>query len=204
MVRENQRICRTKGLLKKSILELAEEKDLEYVTVTELCDRAGIHRATFYRHYQIPRDVMVELQKDLYHALRRTVPLPRSAEELQSCIEKLCAFVAENMSLMRTVIRNNSDSDFILFINELYSEIGDELRGLPELSLLQDEDLRLMSLYSAGGCYFVLRHWLLGNVNKSAEELAECILGLLRRTDLIRTIQQGTSRTHQPEELRML
>ena len=61
MERENQRIMLTKRLLKESLLRLLERKELDKISITELCREAGINRATFYRHYEIPRDILNEL-----------------------------------------------------------------------------------------------------------------------------------------------
>ena len=34
--------------LDEALIELLEEKDLEYITVKEICQRAGVNRSTFY------------------------------------------------------------------------------------------------------------------------------------------------------------
>jgi len=53
--RENQRVQLTKRLLKEALMKLLEEKPLEQINVSELCRVADINRATFYKHYAIPR-----------------------------------------------------------------------------------------------------------------------------------------------------
>ena len=93
MERENQRIAITKRMLKESILEILKKKDLDAINITELCREAGINRATFYRHYEIPRDVLMEIQRDLYHELRQQMKLPKSREEIRPGLEEMCAFM---------------------------------------------------------------------------------------------------------------
>lgn len=183
MERENQRITITKRLLKDSMLRLLKEKELEKISVSELCREAGINRATFYRHYGIPRDVLMEIQMDLYHELRRTIPMPTAPGEVKPTIEKLCAFMADHMDLLRIIVQSNTDSDFAAFINELYLEIWAEIGQLGALRNLNQEDARMLTLYFAGGSYFVMRHWLLGNVSKSPEEMAYCLYELMSKTD---------------------
>ena len=41
--------------LKKEIIALLEEKDLEYITVKEICRRAGVNRSTLPRLWHIYR-----------------------------------------------------------------------------------------------------------------------------------------------------
>ena len=42
------------------LLELLEEKELTYITVKELCKRAGVNRSTFYLHYETMGDLLAE------------------------------------------------------------------------------------------------------------------------------------------------
>lgn len=43
---------RTRGLLKRAFEELLEEKPLEAISVSEICTRSTVRRATFYRHFR--------------------------------------------------------------------------------------------------------------------------------------------------------
>lgn len=184
MGRENQRITITKRLLKESMLRLLREKELDKINVTELCRDAGINRATFYRHYEIPRDVLIEIEKDLYYDLKRVVSVPKTAEDVRPCIDKMCAYMEQNANLLKIIIQCNSDTDFAMFINEIYLELWSEIGRLPVFRDLDPEDVKLITLYSAGGSYFILRHWLLGNLRMSAEQMSSYIYELLNKTDL--------------------
>ncbi len=42
--------------LDEALIALLEEKDLEYITVKEICQRAGGNRSTFYLHYETVAD----------------------------------------------------------------------------------------------------------------------------------------------------
>ncbi len=48
---EDRRIQKTKQLLQSTLLHLLEEKTFEKVNVTEICQKAGVSRITFYTHY---------------------------------------------------------------------------------------------------------------------------------------------------------
>lgn len=185
MDRENQRITVTKRMLKEGMLRLLEEKELDKINVTELCRDAGINRATFYRHYQIPRDVLLEIEMDMYYDLRKRVDMPQKSEDIRHAIEVLCSYMEENAKLLRIIMQSNSDTDFAMFVNSIYGEIWGEICKVGVLQNLSDEDVQLLTLYCAGGSYFVLRQWLLGNVHKSAKQMAEYVYDLLNKTDWI-------------------
>ena len=44
----------------EALLALLEEKDLEYITVKEICRQAGVNRSTFYLHYEAISDLVNE------------------------------------------------------------------------------------------------------------------------------------------------
>lgn len=190
MERENQRIAITKRLLKESLLRLLNEKELNKISVTELCRDAGINRATFYRHYEIPRDVLIEIEKDLYYDLKQTIVLPSSYNEIKSLIVKLCSYLEQHIDMLRTIIRCNSDTDFAMLVNDIYMEIWYEYRDLSIFNSLDAEDMKLLTLYSAGGSYFIMRHWLLGNIHKSSEQMADYLYSLLNKTDWTKIVGQ--------------
>ena len=46
--------------MEEALLALLERKDLEYITVKELCQAAGVNRSTFYLHYETIGDLPAE------------------------------------------------------------------------------------------------------------------------------------------------
>lgn len=49
---ENVRVRRTRKLLRDALVELIEERGFERVTVAEICERAMVSRAAFYRNHR--------------------------------------------------------------------------------------------------------------------------------------------------------
>ena len=48
----DKRINRTRLAIFNAVLDLSTEKDLDKITVVELCNRAGINKSTLYLHYK--------------------------------------------------------------------------------------------------------------------------------------------------------
>ena len=44
----------------EALLLILEKKEFEYITVKEICDRAGVNRSTFYLHYENTSDLLEE------------------------------------------------------------------------------------------------------------------------------------------------
>lgn len=65
----NQRTVMTDRKVKKVFLELLKEKELGRISVSEVCSRAGIHRTTFYAHYQDVNDLMRKMVEEMYRQI---------------------------------------------------------------------------------------------------------------------------------------
>lgn len=44
----------------KAFLQLLEKKDFEYISIKEICEKAGVNRSTFYLHYDNTKDLLSE------------------------------------------------------------------------------------------------------------------------------------------------
>ena len=44
----------------EAFLALLEKKDFAYITVKEVCEKAGVNRSTFYLHYETVSDLLSE------------------------------------------------------------------------------------------------------------------------------------------------
>lgn len=60
----DRRTLYTRNVIKDALLDALTEKSFEQVTVTDVCRRAEITRATYYLHYQSLTEVLDELLSD--------------------------------------------------------------------------------------------------------------------------------------------
>ncbi|MCD7847812.1 MAG: TetR/AcrR family transcriptional regulator [Oscillospiraceae bacterium] len=60
MNKSESKYYNTALLMDEALLQLLERKDLEFITVKEICERAGVNRSTFYLHYETIGDLVNE------------------------------------------------------------------------------------------------------------------------------------------------
>lgn len=65
-----KRQTQTKTAIKTALTQLLQEVGFEQLTVSQLCQRAGINRGTFYLHYQDKFDLMEQLKEETLSQLR--------------------------------------------------------------------------------------------------------------------------------------
>ena len=60
MNKHESKYFNTASLFDETLIILLEKKDIDYITVKELCEIAGVNRSTFYLHYESINDLLNE------------------------------------------------------------------------------------------------------------------------------------------------
>lgn len=178
--RENQRVMLTKRLLKEGLVDLLRSKELEKIRVSELCRAAGINRATFYKHYAVPKDVLLELEQDLVEELRKMAPKVQTQENARTYMEDICEKLYARRELLRILLRSKTDEDLVTMFRETnrryWSQYGS---GKPHG--LDQESAGLMVTFFSSGAYYMIRQWILEDIGKTPREVAELVFRLVTR-----------------------
>ena len=75
------RVRRTHKLLWEALMTLMTEQEFETISVKEICDRAMVHRTTFYKHYEDKYDLLTRGMQQTHEML--LAELERSARILR-------------------------------------------------------------------------------------------------------------------------
>lgn len=60
MNKNESKYFNTAILFDEALIYLLEKKDIEYITIKEICIKAGVNRSTFYLHYESINDLVEE------------------------------------------------------------------------------------------------------------------------------------------------
>ena len=63
--KEDLRITKTKAALSSAFFDMLTDKTFDDITVNELCEKAGVRRATFYKHFNDKNDFVTFIAKDI-------------------------------------------------------------------------------------------------------------------------------------------
>lgn len=104
----------------EALIALLEEKDLEYITVKEICQRAEVNRSTFYLHYESVADLVNEAAEMIDR--RFLSYFPQQKEEIFRGVDKqeqenlilvtqeyllpYLRFIRDNKKVYRAAFRN--------------------------------------------------------------------------------------------------
>ena len=169
---ENRRVRMTKKLLKDAILELMETRNLDKVTVTDICAAADVNRSTFYAHYEDVHHLLREIENDMLERMP-VLPIPFANQPDQMGLERLVAFlryVQENARLYRVMfVRRDGGA----FFNRAVDAMMEAAR---QSGPVGDERLmRYDCAYRLNGTIGIVRQWLDDGCLMTPEELGRVI-----------------------------
>jgi len=179
-MKDDQRNALTKRLLREGLLRLLSKTDLRKITVTQLCAESGINRATFYRHYEQPRNILNDLKCDIFQEVAALAEKNASEGGTQKWLESTCCYFYEHSDLLRILFKYRTDDEFVMFINDKFKEQYPELKSKGYFTEVDDDTMRLSAYYFAGGIYYILRQWLTEPINKTPQEVAVLICHFLK------------------------
>jgi AcrR family transcriptional regulator len=179
MVRKSDlRVQRTYKMLTDTLVRLLAEKRFEDITVGELCERAMIRRATFYKHfgdkYELFTFLIKELQQqfDIDNAVKSDPQRPQTY--YVGMIDLTLSFLEQNKAMVTSVV-NSSASHILLDI--LSSQIEYDVRGKfredEKRGALLSGKPEILSVLYTGALVSIAKWWILQGWKISKDEIVQ-------------------------------
>ena len=179
MNRQESKYFFTASLMQEALLDLLDQKDFEFITVKELCSKAGVNRSTFYLHYETMIDLLQEttemisqhFTEDVVKKIDRTqlseIPLIEGAYLIP-----YLHFVQRNKKLYRVVHKRDrlfkTDKAIKSFTEKVFQP------ALIHFGVPEKERPYVLSFY-LNGVLSVIGTWIEGDCQEDPEEIADFI-----------------------------
>ena len=170
----------------EALIELLEEKDLEYITVKEICQRAGVNRSTFSLHYETIADLVNESAEMI--GRRFLSYFPRQNEEIWGSVNKreredLILVTREYLLPYLRFIRDNKRVYRATFRNPGGMQVDQRYEGLkqyilrPILARFEIPEIHqpYYIAYYVEGIMAIIKEWLRKDCSDEIETVA-CII----------------------------
>lgn len=106
------RVRYTKKVIQESFFKLLKEKPLNKITVKSICDLSEINRATFYKYYKDPFDLMKQIENGLIEKMRQLIETTDNLDITRTLVIVLNA-IKKNADMYTLLISENGDSSFL-------------------------------------------------------------------------------------------
>lgn len=189
MKREDLRVLKTEENIRNVFLKLLREKNLNRISVKEICQQARCSRNTFYLHYRYKEELYDQLVTECIEAIKQaTLPVysslrEASEEENKLYIRKIIQAAAGKGDIIRILSAKDGGEAFLL---KLTDTIADSFKDNGRNLTGAEPDTRITCYYcfvAAGMAGFVMQWILHSDINEetAAEMLYDIAVGSMEK-----------------------
>ncbi len=175
-INENDsRVRRTKKLIRKGLMELAQEKSIDKISVKELADRVDINRGTFYLHYTDIDNLVESIQTEIYNGFNKLlsdVTVQRIKDEPVEILFDICTFLSQNSDICAVLLSRHNNMNFAESTSALLGKKCYELftEAYPDLTKERYDLIYEYFKYAGIG---ITRSWLTNHTERTPRQIAE-------------------------------
>ncbi len=180
--KEYRNAVRSRKMIREAFVALLQEKPIEKITATDIINRSGLNRSTFYAHYPDVKGIIDEITGEvigLFKQMLAEMDFSRFLNEPEPNLKKVVAFLAENQELYR--LMGQSDMSLI-YLEEMKKVLIQQVLDAPNLptgKLSQiSVDIRIRMLLS--GVIDAYREWLAGGIDYTLEEMTSEVANIIQ------------------------
>ncbi len=186
MNRSESKYFHTAAAMDKAFLELLGEKDFSYITVKEICQRAGVNRSTFYLHYETIADLLAESVEYKNRQMMAYFPIEKQLDIATASMEELyfitpqylrpfLQYIKDQRRLFQTVIEN---ADILGSQSRLFPQVFGPI--MDRFQVPENKKPFLLS-FTLDGIIGIIKVWLNNDCREDIDFVLDMIVDCIQR-----------------------
>lgn len=170
----------------EAFISLLGKKDFEFITIKEICDKAGVNRSTFYLHYETLNDLLIESNE---YIINKFISSHSSDELNMQDIHKMSSielnfitpkyllpwlrFIKENKILFKTYMSKFSSLTMDKNNELLYDNVVNPI--LDKYNIENSIRPYMLKFYEEG-IMAIVKYWVANNCVENIEKICKIIM----------------------------
>lgn len=188
MNKSESKYYNTALLMDEALLQLLEQKEFEFITVKEICQKAGVNRSTFYLHYENTNDLLVEAigvinKKFMESFAVQKIDVNKASKEDLNFISKdfltpYLGFVKENKRVFKLI----HDKPHIFNANQVSSKLYTDLFEiiLSKYGVKENERVYIFEFFSKGTLAVIMK-WVANDCKDDMDLISNIVISIMGR-----------------------
>ena len=153
----------------EALLQLLKKKEYKDISITEICEKAGVTRMSFYRNFESKDDILIRKVRIVTDGFLSESAISYKRDSTQEYFVKLFTHMEQQKTLCAAVKKAG-----------LLHIIKDEFDRVFQSVYSQDYD-PYKSYFLAGGIYNVFLLWLINGCKESPQQMADRMSDILAK-----------------------
>lgn len=176
-MKTNRKVKYTKMVLNESFLKFLAEKPLSRITVKEICEEADINRSTYYVHFTDPYDQLKKLETEIMvdmaiYVDTLTEDIKQDEKRQFQIIKGVLDYIFSKKHVFQVLLSKNGDFNLE---RDILTYFGERMFSA-EIKKIANTKEEFAFIYASTGCFGILYHWIIDEINISSEEVANMII----------------------------
>ena len=190
--RSESKYFNTAVKMDEALIELLEKKSFEFITVKEICEKAGVNRSTFYLHYETVGDLLEETTRYMINKFLSyfTDEASEASVNVEDCELNSLNFITEKHLIPYLSFMKDHKRIFLASVNHtktfgferVYKRLFEGIfNPILERFDYPEEYRKYVMLFYLNGITAIVTGWLRDDCKMEIEKVADvvsvCILG---------------------------
>ena len=191
MNKSESKYYHTSLLMNQALIELLNKKEYQYITIKEICKKAGVNRSTFYLHYDNINDLLYEtidnLNKEFFlcfgeeeRDITKKIQNNRK-EELVLITPKYLMPYLEHVKKNKVVYQVSAKYPMLMQSLKKYKYLQKEILFpiFSSFNILENEK-KYISAYYINGVYAIVDEWIKRDCQDDTSFICDLIIKCVR------------------------
>lgn len=169
----------------QALINLLDKKDLEYITIKEICQTAGVNRSTFYLHYDNINELLQEAFEMIYKDFSQSFKDNDIYKQIKTSNAKdlifikpeyilpYLNFVKRNLRILKTIRKKPKFFNTDVFYSKMYNDIFFPI--VSKFNIPKDSKPYILNFYTKG-LYGIIDQWIATDCKDSVECITSIII----------------------------
>ena len=178
-------------LMNQALIQLLNKKEYEFITIKEICAKAGVNRSTFYLHYDTKEDLLEEcLENTNKHFLTyfnenthefinklKTCPIEDLILITHDYLLPYLKYIKENKIIHLVAVKHKIVMDTVEKFNELNKYV---FKPIFSRFGIDEKSSKYIILYYLNGVNAIINEWILNDCKDEIEFIEKIIMDCIR------------------------
>lgn len=171
--KEYRNAIRSRQMIRAAFVDMLHEKTFEKITATDIINRSGLNRSTFYAHYPDVKGIIDEFSGEIIEMFRQMLSemdFSIFLTDPEPYLKKMISFLEGNQELYRLL----GQSDMaLIYLDQLKKVLIQQVLDTPNLPVegYSKTGVRIQIHLLLSGIIDTYREWLAGQIDCTLEEM---------------------------------
>lgn len=170
----------------RAFMEILEKKDFEYISVKEICEKAGVNRSTFYLHYETIGDLLEESVNYMNEQFRsyydrddtqiadkiKTADLKELYLITPKFLIPYLEYIKEHRKLFLTAMKRSNTLRLADTYDRMFIHV---LEPVMDRFSIPDRDKKYLAAFYMNGILAVIKIWLSNHCEEDMDYIVKMI-----------------------------